>query len=325
VHNPHDRLFRHVFSDPEHARGELAEILPAELSRQIDWSTLRLLPGSYVDAKLSELRSDVLFSVRLGGRQVLLYLLLEHQSSVDERMALRLLGYMVRIWEDHLRDHPEAELLPVIVPAVVYHGEHGWTQPLTMRALLDVDAAMAAELGRYVPDFEHRLDDLSSADAEELRARSMSAMAQLCLFCLSRARQAGDLTAELERGWQDRMRQVAETPDGVTALGTLLRYILEATETPPERVKRLVRQLGPRAEEAFMTGAQILRAEGEAKGRVEGRVEGRAEVLLRQLALKYGPVPEARVDRIRAASIEELDRWVEMVLTASSLDEALGS
>lgn len=324
MQNPHDRLFRRVFADPEHAAGELRAILPAELSAQIDWTTLRPLSGSYVDDKLSDLRSDVLFAASLGGRQVLLYLLLEHQSSAHPRMPLKLLGYMVRIWEDHLREHPDAQRLPAIVPAVVYHGDGAWARPRTLMELVDVEPAIAALVGRHVPDFEFRLDDLSSAGAEELRARAMTAMSQLALFCLARARRSGDLTAELERGWQDRMREVAEADSGVGALGTLLRYILEASETPPERVRRLSRQLGPRIEEEFMTGAQILRAEGKAEGKAEGRAEGKAEVLLKLLELKFGTVPEASIERIRGAGLDALDRWVERVIGAGSLDEVLG-
>ena len=123
--------------------------------------------------------------------------------------------------------------------------------------------------------------------------------------------------------------EVSEAPNGVAAFGTVLRYIHEATEIPPERVSRMVRQLGPRAEEAFMTGAQILRAEGEAKGRAEGKAEGeakgKAEVLLKLLELKFGSAPAATIERVRAAKIEELDRWVERIINASSLDEVLAS
>ncbi|MCC6897881.1 MAG: DUF4351 domain-containing protein [Polyangiaceae bacterium] len=65
-----------------------------------------------------------------------------------------------------------------------------------------------------------------------------------------------------------------------------------------------------------MTGAQILRAEGEAKGKAEGK----AEVLIRLLHLKFGPVPAAAAERVRSAPVSDLDRWVERVLTAASLD-----
>lgn len=126
VHTPHDRLFRHVFSDRVQAAGELRSMLPTELSRRIDWRTLRTVPGTFVDETLTERRSDLLFTARLGDGEILLYLLLEHQSTADELMPLGLLRYMVRIWDEYLLAHPGVKRLPLIVPLVVHHSQRGW-------------------------------------------------------------------------------------------------------------------------------------------------------------------------------------------------------
>ena len=165
VRNHHDRLFGHVFSQPEHAEGELRLLLPAEVSAKLDWSTLRVERTHIIDAKLAERRTDVLFSVRLDGREreLYLYLLLEHQSSPDHWMALRLLGALLRIWEDYLSKNAGAKKLPAIVPMVVTHADGGWSSPLTFRELLDLDEATFDELGAHLPDFTFLLDDLSSA------------------------------------------------------------------------------------------------------------------------------------------------------------------
>jgi hypothetical protein len=56
----------------------------------------------------------------------------------------------------------------------------------------------------------------------------------------------------------------------------------------------------------------------------KGRAEGRAELVLKLLALRFGPLREEVVARVRAASVEELDTFAERVLTATSLDEVLG-
>ena len=154
MHNHHDRLFRYVFSQPEHAEGELRLLLPAEVSARIDWSTLRVEPTSVVDAALADTRSDVLFSARLDDRELYLYLLLEHQSTADAWMPLRLLGYMLRIWEGYLEKHPDAKKLPAIVPMLLSHSDGGWSAPLAFRELLDLDAALAAELETCIPSFQ---------------------------------------------------------------------------------------------------------------------------------------------------------------------------
>lgn len=66
-----------------------------------------------------------------------------------------------------------------------------------------------------------------------------------------------------------------------------------------------------------MTTAEMLRNEGIEKGIEQGRVD-----MLRQvLTAKFGDLPAPVVDRLRAASAEELSNWVPRVLTATTLAE----
>jgi hypothetical protein len=145
IPNPHDALFKWVFGQPEHARGALRAILPAALAEALDWSTLTLQPGSFVDAALRHQHTDLLYAAtwRDGG-QALVYLLFEHQSTppTEGLMAERLLGYQVRIWDRWRADHPRARTLPMIVPIVMYHGASPWPEARSFDALLDVPAGL---------------------------------------------------------------------------------------------------------------------------------------------------------------------------------------
>lgn len=97
------------------------------------------------------------------------------------------------------------------------------------------------------------------------------------------------MATELER-WLDALRELLAAPNGAEAFLAILRYILLVNETPPERLRDLTHAPGPKAEEAYMTGAQILleqgRREGEAKGRTEGEAKGKAEGILGVLAAR---------------------------------------
>jgi predicted transposase YdaD len=57
---PHDALVRAVFSDPEHAAGELRHLLDPAFAARVVWSTLRLVSGSYVDENLRGRHTDLL-------------------------------------------------------------------------------------------------------------------------------------------------------------------------------------------------------------------------------------------------------------------------
>ena len=52
--------------------------------------------------------------------------------------------------------------------------------------------------------------------------------------------------------------------------------------------------------------------------------QGRADIVLRQLAVLFGPLPADVAARVSASSSDDLDAIGERLLTAESLDEALG-
>lgn len=67
----------------------------------------------------------------------------------------------------------------------------------------------------------------------------------------------------------------------------------------------------------------IERARDEAL--LEGRVEGRIDVLLRLMALRFGGVDAPATQRVRSASVADLERWTERILTATSLGDLFGT
>jgi predicted transposase/invertase (TIGR01784 family) len=319
VSSPHDALFKYVFSQPEHAGSELRAVLPAELSARLDWGSLEPQPASFVDERLSGREADLLFTIRCEGQPAFLYVLFEHQSTNDPLMAFRLLRYLVRIWEAVLVEEPGRQRLPAIIPVVVHHSSSGWTAATDLRELIDLDAETLALLGAYVPEFRFVLDDLSRADDAALRGRSLTAVAAAGLMLLSRGRSAAKLLDELRR-WMDVFGQVAQAPSGVEALSALLEYAFRVGDVLPEELRELALQLGPTAHEAYMTAAERLIAEGEARGEAKGK----AELLLRQLGLRFGALSDATREQVLHAPSERLDVWAERVITAQSLDEVLG-
>ena len=101
IHQPHDRLFRAVFSDAGEAASLLQAALPGAIRDSFAWTTLTLLDGTFVDEDPQGSQSDLLYQVEHTetGQPVSMYLLFEHQSSPDPWVPFRLLHYSCRIWE----------------------------------------------------------------------------------------------------------------------------------------------------------------------------------------------------------------------------------
>lgn len=84
IGNPHDRFFREVFSRLELSSEFLSKQLPPAIAATLDFSTLDLRPGSFLDEELQQYYSDLLFRVNLQtGRPAYIYVLLEHKSYIE--------------------------------------------------------------------------------------------------------------------------------------------------------------------------------------------------------------------------------------------------
>ena len=104
-----------------------------------------------------------------------------------------------------------------------------------------------------------------------------------------------------------RMRRVAD----VTLRGHLLTAFLALL--PEEEMISMVERF--LEEDEWLLELPYLR-----RIRAEGRRQGETEVLLRQLRVRFGALPEDVTARINAADAETLLRWSERVLSASTLD-----
>ncbi|MFY0527829.1 Rpn family recombination-promoting nuclease/putative transposase [Archangium gephyra] len=326
---PHDLFVRYTFGHPERAAAELRAVLPAHVVSEVDWDTLRQEPGSVVDPELRKTESDLLFSARLHtGHPLLLYMLLEHQSSVDRWMAWRMLRYVVRSVDLWRQEHPESTRLPVIIPLVMYHGaEETWTAPRRVEELFDLPEK-GEEWERWralVPRFEYLLDDLTAEREEALRARPGPPLVRLAWLALRYGRT--EELAERIPEWMALFAQVQAAPDGADNLRMAVRYLLYIGDDTARRVTgRVLHSVvdAQRAEELMRSWGEKLIDRGMRRGLARGRAEGRAEDVLRILAARGVHVTdEARQRILSCMDLATLDRWFDRALKASTLSDVL--
>ena len=327
---PHDALFRALVSNPARAGALLADYLPPEVAGLLDPDTPpEAMEGSFVDADAARTQCDALFRVKLGtGHDARIYVLLEHKSFVDASAPLQILKYMVNIWLREIEGGTARDRLPPIIPLLFYHGRGRWTAARSVMEMIDAPE----ELGPFLRDFAYLLHDLGEIDPLRL-SRAPEVRAGLLAL---RVVHADDIPADL-----------LDLMTGGTLAGSeferhLMRYIVERMNLTPPMLEASLRRTKPDRWEALMgtvaeawieqgraegieKGLADGRAEGREEGREEGRAEGQAGLLLRQLELRFGEVPDAARERVRGASVAELEAWAETVLVAASLDEALAA
>ncbi len=321
--HPHDALFRSAFDAPADAAALLRELLPPAIRDAVAWDTLAHDRGSFIDRELAERHTDLLFSASLrAGAPGLVYLLLEHQSSVDVAMPQRMLAYQSRIWDRFRKRHPHAPL-PPIVTALVSHAPGGWNAARAFEELFAGEVMAIPGLAALVPRCSMVTLDLAQLTNEELKGRSLAAFQQLALWALRDAQAPPRLLANFD-AWRAVMSQAGRTRTGLGQLSVLFTYLYQVLDPVYwDELRARIRSLGPHTEEATMTIAEMFREEGRQEGRREGRREGRQEgrvaTLRRLLVLRFQALDAASEARLQAATPEVIDRYLERLLSADSL------
>lgn len=316
---PHDALFKLTFSSPRRAAELLRPLLGEAIASRIDWDSLTLVPGSFVDAALQALHADLLFSVRMDGRDVRLYLLLEHQSGADRWIALWLLRYMTNIWVDFVEQHSESPGLPPILPVVVHHGSKPWTIDPEFSTLVETIDLPA--LHALTPKFRFALADLNTVDSDGIRRGPGSAEFRLTLLALKEARLADSLL-QLLRLSTPLLLELERDPEGKRVIQHIICYLFSVRDAAEfEGLDLRDLGLGKTSEAIMETREAYLLRKGREEGREEGREQGNRDFFLNLLRGKFGAVPPDAAARVESADVETLSRWSIRLLSADSLDE----
>ena len=94
---------------------------PAQLLEDLDFSTMELLPTSFVDDQMQEHISDVIYSCKFNSEEeVWVKFIFEHKSYLPRQPEILLLKYLSDSY-----NHQRHENLPIteIIPAILYHGK----------------------------------------------------------------------------------------------------------------------------------------------------------------------------------------------------------
>jgi hypothetical protein len=150
-----DRSIRGLLRRPKHLRA-LIGLFDPDLAERLDFERLERIERSFVLEDYRQREADLVvrlpYQADAGQQEVIVYLLLEHQSTVDAWMPFRLLFYMLRIWDEErkrVEATDEGAGLSPIIPAVFYTGTRPWTASRKFESLIGVPA-----LAGFAPRFD---------------------------------------------------------------------------------------------------------------------------------------------------------------------------
>ena len=173
IHQFSDHSIRLLLQQPANVQG-LIDIVARHLSERLDFNRLVHVNRSFIWEDLREQEADLVYRLpfrsSVHGGEVLVYILIEHQSTVDSEMAFRLLSYMVSLWYMQRRDWhtqkvPMAQRrLYSILPIVLYTGTSQWNKPLTLSGMMDVPEGFE----EFIPSLKALFLSVKTSDPSEL-------------------------------------------------------------------------------------------------------------------------------------------------------------
>jgi predicted transposase YdaD len=311
IHQPHDKLVKSTFSDSDNARVFFQAYLPRKLVRRMDWNSLILVSGSFIDPEFAATSSDLLFTAKIDGQPAFLYILFEHQNQEDPLIGLRLLTYMVRIWNDYLRNNPGATKLPLILPLVLAQDNKPWKSSTRFADLIDIPEGAGDDIKKHIPDFEFQLVELYRMPFEKILGTPMGILTL-------RALKAEKLHALLDDTvWDESL--LIQLPSA--SFEMLMRYILDRDLDKPAFRRKLQTLHNPKLSKNAMSLAEQFRQEGRQQGRQEGLIFSQQQAILEALEIRFQRVPAGLREEIESiADSKKLTHLLRAAITSSDLE-----
>jgi Putative transposase, YhgA-like len=339
-----DRAIRDGLVHAQHLRALLRRVAP-EIADRLDYARLEIVPRSYLLDDWRKREADILIRLPLlggEGGEVLVCILIEHQSSADPVMPLRLLLYAVLHWEQQWRaweqrhDYGEPLRLTPILPVVLHTGQELWN---TNRSVSELFAG-PEELRAWAPQWPARLFDLPAQPATALlqapeewwqalavvRAE-WSEPAEFASVFAEAVRRLESMAQQDRVGWQQLVRMMLywglfrrPTVEHAGIL-ELVRNSVTNVELMSE-VETMAKQMQPTYEQELLAkGEQRGEARGEARGEQRGQLKAYRTILRKQLERQFAPLPENVLQQIEAADLPWLEAALDRVESLGSLDD----
>ena len=269
IYTPHDKLFRKSMCIPEVAKDFLKMHLPEKYQTHIDYSTLEIVKDSFVNERLKRSQVDALFKVQYHDEDLLIYILIEHQSQVDPRMPIRRLSYKSEIWGAYLEEHKGKQgiKIPPIIDLHFFTGSRPYDGPLSIGELAGEDAALVnASL----------TEPMINVWAGEVTAKTLSAHPWAgTLEYIMRHREARDVRKVFrEIGPYIRLFSVESQKGFVLSLYSYIQNTYRHVVAIEELARIAEEEISGEAGEDMRTIADHLMSEGWNQGMRRGMEEG---------------------------------------------------
>ena len=274
ISKAHDLFFKSAMTDQRVARDFFIAHLPKELLESIDLNVLELQPGSHVDGLRSEALTDMAYRTKIQGKEAYLTLFVEHQSTPDVLMPVRVEKYRCDFLWQYIKQNPGTKTIPLVVPIVLYHGRQPWKFSTDVRDMIDAPKSLI-DAYAFKPFI---FIDLNTIQDEALKEHLWSGVMDLALkhiFAQNVLPYVESMMSLLQR---------LEKAGGHGFIENVLIYLLDRGEMDQTSFLSIVRkELPPELGDKIMTVSEQLIAKGVQQGVHLAKLEDARKMLAKGL------------------------------------------
>lgn len=285
IDKKHDKMFRNILS----RKTEMAEFLNDFLSLKEKVRETEIIQcyTDLITSRYKDRHSDIIYKLK----EKPVYFLVEHQSTIDRNMPLRMWEYIGEIMR---REDRIQKVYPVVIPIIIYTGFKRWDLETNFRKL----QYQARNYQSYQVDLEYNLIAVQDYSFEELLAKNTLFSS---IMIIEKCKNKAELVLQLD----SIIEQMSNTKD-LEAIKEILVHII-SSYIGEEETKKLLRKI----EEKEVSGMSPLtkmfldlkyenRKEGEKEGIIQG-IKSTARNMLK------GKEPDEKIMQYTGITKEELE------------------
>ena len=265
IDKKHDKIIKKILSRKKEVAKFINEFL--NIKQKITQEEIEQCNSDFITNQYLYRQSDIIYKIKNKP----IYFLIEHQSTVDENMILRISEYIGEIMKKEIRNQihtlNKIREYPIVVPVVIYTGYRKWNA----KTKFSEKQYRAKGFEEYKNHLKYNLIAVQDYTFEELlEKKSLFASVMIIEKCKTEE----ELIEQLEK-----IVEIIEEPEEKELLSEIITHIL-SIEIPKDKTEEILKKLNSKEEKGMSPLTKMLldiEIKGKKKGEIEGRKKGEIE------------------------------------------------
>lgn len=292
IDKKHDKMFRNILS----RKTEMVKFLNDFLSfkEKVKETQIIQCHTDLITSRYEERRSDIIYKLK----EKPVYFLLEHQSTIDKNMPLRIWEYIGEIMR---RENRIQKVYPVVIPIIIYTGFKRWKLETNFKKL----QYQARNYQNYQIDLAYNLIALQDYSFEELFAKNTLLSS---IMIMEKCKDKEELILQLD----NIIEQMSDTKD-LEAIAEMITNIIQ-NRIGKEETRKMLEKIERKGEIGMSPLTKMLldlkyenRKEGEKEGIIQG-IKSTAKNMLKskepdEKIMKYTGITKQELEELKGEVI----------------------